>query len=164
MMRARNITILQTSRERQRGLAAMEFAIALPLLILLALAVTELGRGLYQYNTLTKAVRQGVRHLSDVAIGTVGHIDISGHIADTQNLVVYGDVDGGTTPVLPGFSTANVTVGTVNVTLPGGGITPNHVQVSASYTFTPLFPALSNLGYAMVPTMTASVVERALTL
>lgn len=148
----------------------MEFAIALPLIILLALAVTELGRGLYQYNTLTKAVHQGARYLGDVAIGNSKIIAIDDHIAETKNLVVYGDVDGGTIPVLPGFSTANVTVSTVDVTLPGdtalagGGLSPNHVQVSATYTFTPLFPALANLGYSMVPTMTASVVERALTL
>lgn len=161
MMPSRSLNF-HSGRKQQRGLAAMEFAIALPLIILLALAVTELGRGLYQYNTLTKAVHQGVRHLSDVAIGPVGTIDIGPHVAATQNLVVYGDTGGGATPVLPGFTTADVSVSAVDVPLPGGGISPNHVEVSASYTFTPLFPALSALGYSMVPTMTASIVERAL--
>ena len=151
-----------SGRKQQRGLAATEFAIALPLIVLLALAVTELGRGLYQYNTLTKAVRQGARHLSDVAIGPVGTIDIAPHIAATQNLVVYGDTGGGATPMLPGLTTADVSISTVDVPLPSGGISPNHIEVSATYTFTPLFPALSSLGYSMVPTMTASVVERAL--
>ena len=163
MMRAKMISSLYSSRHRQRGLATMEFAIALPLIILLALAVTELGRGLYQYNTLTKAVRDGARYLSNVAVGPFGTVDINPHITDTINLVVYGDVDGGT-PVLPNFDPANVTVSAVDVPLPGGGISPNHVRVSATYTFTPLFPALSNLGYSMVPTMTASTVERALAL
>jgi len=162
MMPTRN-TRPGTPRNRQRGLATMEFAIALPLIILIALAVTELGRGLYQYNTLTKAVRDGARYLSNVAVGPLGIVDIGPHVTDTQNIVVYGDIDGGSS-VLPGLAPANVTVTAINVALPGGGINPNHVRVSATYTFTPLFPALSSLGYSMVPTMTASTVQRALAL
>jgi hypothetical protein len=163
MMRTGKKTILHTSRDRQRGLAAIEFAIALPLIILIALAVTELGRGLYQYNTLTKAVRDGARYLSNVAVGPLGIVDIGPLVSDTKNIVVYGDINGGT-PVLPNFAPADVTVSTVDVPLPGGGISPNHVRVSATYTFTPLFPALSSLGYSMLPAMTASTVERALAL
>lgn len=149
---------------RQRGLAAMEFVIALPLIVLIALGVTELGRGLYQYNTLTKAVHDGARYLSDVAIGPLGIIDTGPHEAAARNLVVYGNTGGGSTPVLPGLATGNVTISTVAVTLLGGGISPNHVEVSATYTFTPLFPALSALGYSMVPSMTASATQRALAL
>lgn len=173
-MMTRMIT-LPKGLERQQGLAAMEFAITLPLIILIALAVTELGRGLYQYNTLTKAVQDGARYLSDNSINTLGLLDIT--LIDTANgqaidenakrLVVYGDIDGGT-PVLSNFDTATVTVTAIDVfmpgasTLPGGDISPNHVRVSATYTFEPLFPALSALGYSMVPTMTASAVGRAL--
>jgi len=162
MMAARKLG-LYTNGNRQRGLAAMEFAIALPLIMLVTLAVTELGRGLYQYNTLTKAVQDGARYLSNVAVGPLGIVDIGPHIGDTQNIVVYGDIDGGTS-VLPGLAPGDITVSAVDVALPGGGISPNHVRVSATYTFTPLFPALSVLGYSMVPAMTASTVERALAL
>lgn len=155
---------MHSGKKKLRGMAAMELVIVLPVIILIALGVTELGRGLYQYNTLHKAVRDGARYLSDVAIGPLGTVDISPYISDTQNLVVYGDVDGGSTPLLPGLSTSDVTVNTIDVILPGGGITTNHIQVDADFTFVPLFPALSALGYSMVPTMTASTIERALTL
>jgi len=151
-------------KQGQKGLAVVEFAIILPVLVLAALAVVGRGRGLYQYNTLNKSVHDGARFLSDVAIGSLGTIDITLHESDTQNLVVYGDVDGGTAPLLPGLSTGDVTVSTIAVTLPGGGIITNHIEVSADYTFVPLFPALSALGYSMVPTMRASAVERALKL
>ena len=154
----------RNGKSGQSGLAVVEFAIVLPLIVLLALAVTELGRGLYQYNTLTKAVRDGVRHLSDVAIDTLGQVDITPHVSDVQNLVVYGDVDGGTAPILPGLSTSDVAVTAIAVTLPSGGITTNHVEVSADFNFVPLFPALSVLGYSMIPTMTTSAIERALAL
>jgi len=155
---------MRCGKQRQQGLAVVEFAIILPVIVLIALGVTELGRGLYQYNTLTKSVRDGVRYLSDVAIGPLGTVDIGPYTTNTQNLVVYGDVDGGTTPVLPGLTTGDVSVTAVAVTLPGGGITTNHVQVSADFTFVPLFPALSALGYSMVPTMSASSIERAMAL
>jgi hypothetical protein len=155
---------MRSHKAKQQGLAVVEFAIVLPVIVLIALAVTELGRGLYQYNTLTKAVRDGARYLSDVAVVPPGIVDISPFVSNTQNLVVYGDVDGGSTPVLPGLSTGDVSVNAIAVTLPGGGITTNHIQVSATHTFVPLFPALSSLGYSMVPTMTASTIQRALTL
>jgi Flp pilus assembly protein TadG len=160
----KKVVQMRYCKQKQQGLAVVEFAIILPLIVLIALAVTELGRGLYQYNTLTKAVRDGARYLSDVAIGPLGTVDISPYITSTQNLVVYGDVDGGSTPVLRGLSTGDVSVNTLAVTLPGGGITTNHIQVSANFTFVPLFPALSALGYSMVPSMTASTIQRALTL
>ena len=155
---------MRFGKQRQQGLAAMEFAIILPVIVLITLAVAELGRGLYQYNTLNKSVRDGARYLSDVAIGPLGTVDISPYITNTQNLVVFGDIDGGSTPVLPGLLPGDVAVNAIAVTLPGGGITTNHVEVSADFTFIPLFPALSALGYSMVPTLTASTVERALTL
>ena len=42
----------------QRGLAMVEFAIALPLLVLMLLGIAEFGRLLYQYNTLLQASRE----------------------------------------------------------------------------------------------------------
>ena len=165
----------------QQGLATVEFAIVLPLIILIALAVTELGRGLYQYNTLTKAVHDGVRYLSDKVLDESGILDLtmndpnpSGNglslEENTKNLVIYGDVNGGATPVLPFDSPEDftVTVTAIDVALPGdalipgGGISPNHVRVSATYTFSPLFPALQNLGYQLIPEITVSATERAL--
>ena len=149
--------------ERQSGLAVVEFAIILPFIILMALAVTELGRGLYQYNTLTKAVRDGARYLSGTAVDAAGDVDVSPYTTNVQNLVVYGDIDGDGTPLLPGLSTGNVIVSAIDVTMPGGStLSPNHVQVTASYNFVPLFPALSALGYSMIPTMNATAIERAL--
>ncbi|MEJ2115423.1 MAG: pilus assembly protein, partial [Gammaproteobacteria bacterium] len=72
----------------QGGLAAVEFVVILPILLLLMLASAELGRAFYQYNTLTKTVRDGARYLADNSlIGTTGLIDITGEASNTQNLV-----------------------------------------------------------------------------
>lgn len=163
----------------QQGLASVEFAIILPLIVLIALSVAELGRGLYQYNTLSKSVQDGVRYLSDKVVDDSGVLldilivdgdNLRTLEANTKNLVVFGDISGGGTPVIPGLALNNVSVTAIDVpmpgdtALPGGGISPNHVKVSATYNFSPLFPALSNLGYQLIPSITVSAVQRALSI
>ena len=48
----------------QRGIAAIEMVITLPVLLLLLVGMAELGRAFYQYNTLTKSIRAGIRGIS----------------------------------------------------------------------------------------------------
>jgi Flp pilus assembly protein TadG len=85
---------------RQTGVALIEFAFVLPLLLVLSLTATELGRAVYRYNTSAKAVRDAVRYLSVQTPGT--------HLAEARNLVVYGN-PAGTGPLLDSaLTTANV--------------------------------------------------------
>lgn len=85
---------------RQGGAALVELALVLPLLMLLTLITTEFGRAMYQYNTITKSVRDAVRYLSVQAPGT--------QIAQAKNLVVYGQTTQGQTPLTIGLSVSNV--------------------------------------------------------
>jgi Flp pilus assembly protein TadG len=73
-------------KTRQHGVALVEFAFVLPLLLVLSLTSAELGRAVYRYNTTAKAVRDAVRFLSVQTPGT--------HIADARNLILYGNVAG----------------------------------------------------------------------
>lgn len=59
----------RTSRNGQRGVAAVEFGILLVPLVLMLFGLTEYGRAIYQYNTLVKASRDAARYLSSVAPG-----------------------------------------------------------------------------------------------
>ena len=160
--------IMTINKGLQKGLAAVEFAIALPLIALIALAVTELGRGLYHYNTLSKAVHDGARFLADDIFIELPFSDVptilrnnTSLVTQTKNLVVSGDVDGGTA-LLKGLDIGTVTVGSVPVTMSDGSV-DNHIVVTATYTFPSLlFPDLSVLGYSMSPTFTVTAVERAL--
>ena len=45
----------------ERGAAAVEFALVLPILVVLAFGIIDFGRLLYTYNNLTSAVREGAR-------------------------------------------------------------------------------------------------------
>jgi Flp pilus assembly protein TadG len=121
-------------RTRQAGTAALELAIALPVLLLLLVATAEVGRLLSQYDTLTKSVRDAARFLASNALGgTTGVVAITPQVqTQTQNLVVTGNINGSGGALLPGLVAANVTVTTVDST---------HVSVSAAYTYQPLLGA-----------------------
>jgi Flp pilus assembly protein TadG len=85
---------------RQQGSALVEFALVLPLLLILSIVITEMGRAYYQYNTLAKSVREAARFLSVRSPGV--------DIALAKNIIVYGNPAGGSNVQLAGLSTANI--------------------------------------------------------
>jgi len=48
-------------RERRKGQALVEFALVIPLFLLLLVGLFDLGRAVFAYNTLTNAAREGAR-------------------------------------------------------------------------------------------------------
>lgn len=48
-------------RRRDRGQSLVEFSLVLPVFLLLLIALFDLGRGVFAYNTLTNAAREGAR-------------------------------------------------------------------------------------------------------
>jgi len=87
-------------KNAQTGVAIIEFALILPLLLVLSMMAIEFGRAMYQYNALAKSVRDAARYLSFQLPGS--------HITEARNLVVYGNLTGGGTPLLPGLTAAHV--------------------------------------------------------
>jgi Flp pilus assembly protein TadG len=148
------------TRSSQRGLAMIEFAISVPVLLFLMLATAEIGRMLFQYNTLTKTVRDGARYAAtSAAVGSTRVVNITPAVrTETRNLVVTGNRIGTGAALLPGLTVNNVTVTDV-----GNGF----VQVAATYTYLPILGATLptfGLGAPVNLTMTlpATVVMRAL--
>ena len=98
-----NRTTITKHHRGQSGVAAIEFAILIVPMMLMLFGVTEYGRAIYQYNTITKSVRDATRYLSTVAPGT-GH-------AEARNLVVCGSTAAcGTSTLAPGLTTGMVAV------------------------------------------------------
>lgn len=122
------------SVRKSRGVAMVEFMIVLPVILLITFGVTELGRAIIQYNTLTKALEGGARHAAAYGLlGTAGSVFIDPTLdAEIRNLVVYGDTPGSGTPVLQGFDPAQISI---TETAPGW------IEISAVY---PYVPALGN--------------------
>lgn len=128
--------------KQQSGVAAVEMALLLPLLLLLAFGITEFGRAIYQYNTLAKAVRDGARHLSQYEPGDATRA------AEAASLVVCGAIRcDNRPPLVPGMSASYVRVydrtthPDYNLQSTGRG-TLNLVRVEVrDYTFRSLVPA-----------------------
>jgi len=87
-------------RQAQRGVAIVEFALILPLLLVMTFITTEFGRAVYQYNTIAKSVRDAARYLSIQTPNT--------HLAEAANLVVYGNTAGTGSPLALGLTTSHV--------------------------------------------------------
>jgi Flp pilus assembly protein TadG len=131
-------------RTRQRGVALVEFAFVLPLLLVLSLISVELGRAVYRYNTTAKVVRDAVRYLSMQTPGT--------HIAEARNLILYGNV-AGSGPLLDSALTAS------NVALPTwqtAGSDPVINTVTVRVTGYQFQPMIANMFGARFTTITFS--------
>jgi Flp pilus assembly protein TadG len=89
-------------RHKQLGAAMVEFALVMPFLLILTFIATEYGRALYQYNTLTKSIRDAARYLS---VQTPGD---STKFATAKNLAVYGNPAGTGTPLAYGLSVSQI--------------------------------------------------------
>jgi Flp pilus assembly protein TadG len=150
----------QTSLSRQRGAVLVEMVLVTPILLFLMLATAEVSRAFIDHNTLTKAVRTGVRYVAANAFqGTTGVVWISAALrAETQNLVVYGNTAGTGTPVLPGLGPANITVTEIGT---------NDIQVTVAHPISGLLgPVLSSFygggNFSLVHNLEATVTMRAL--
>jgi TadE-like protein len=150
----------QLDYRKQRGIAMTEFAIVLPVLLLLLFGITELGRALVRYNTLTKAVQDGARYAAAYALlGTTGAVNVDAQLLTaTRNVVVYGNTAGTGQAALQGLLPSQIQL--IDV----GG---DQIRVDAAYPYQPLFGiALPNFGLgSSISTgfvMQASVSMRAL--
>lgn len=95
-------------RNRQGGVAAVEFAILLLFVLLPVLfGVLEFGRMMYEYNTITKATRDAARLMSTQ---TPTDSDYPALVTSARNLAVYGNQAGTGAPLLPGLTTAMVSM------------------------------------------------------
>jgi hypothetical protein len=120
----------------------------------------ELTRAFIDHNTLTKAVRNGARHVAANAYqGTTGVVNVNATLsAEARNLVAFGNIAGLGSPVLPGLSAADITVTDIGA---------NNIRVTAAYTISGILgPVLRSFSGGpdinMVHNLQATVTMRAL--
>lgn len=104
-------------KHSEKGQSILEMSLALPILLLILVAIVDLARAFDAYIVLTNAVREGARY---------GSRDPSMNVSDIQNLVV-ADVTGSGTNVsnMDDFAPGNVTV----------AVGTSAVTVTATYDF-----------------------------
>ncbi|MBT2333886.1 pilus assembly protein [Variovorax paradoxus] len=136
-------------KHKQAGAALVEFALILPLLLILTFITTEFSRALYQYNTLAKSVRDAARYLSTQSPGT--------KIDESKNLVVYGSLANTGSPLAFGLARdqiktpewklkgANPVINTVTISIAGCATSP-----PPCYKFVPLMNSAFGLNFGTV--------------
>ena len=152
--------ISRNSGSFQRGAVLVEMVLVTPILLAMMMLTAEITRAFVDHNTLTKAVRNGARYVAANALqGTTGVIAVGGILAaETRNLVVYGNVAGLGTPVLPGLTAADITVTDVGA---------DNIRVSAAHSITGILgPVMRSFtggpDMNMVHNLQATVTMRAL--
>src|SRR5947209_18067517 len=123
----------------QRGATLVEFAIGATVFLTAMFAVLEFGRALWVHNALADAARRGARYAILQCAPTDGACAGSASSVDrTKNVVVYGDPNGGTKPLVDNLTTANV-----NISYSGFGLDKGAVSVSITgYQFQFVLPLL----------------------
>jgi Flp pilus assembly protein TadG len=120
------------------GAAAVEFALVLPLLLLLVSAIIDFGRIYFEQSTLSGAAREGVRL---VALGKIVGPDIADAVDNAAGMSGL-DVDVEIRSVVTTVETAGV-IG-VDVTLPACTVgDPVTVIVRSDFSFWTPLPALA---------------------
>jgi hypothetical protein len=117
----------------ERGNALLEFALGWSILWALFAGIYQFGYSFYVYNTVLTSVANAAELGSKMTYDTASP---STYTTALQNMVVYGSTTAGTTPIVRGLATTNVTV-TVNLagTIPSDvTITINNYNIDAVFT------------------------------
>jgi len=120
-----------------RGQSLVEFALVLPILVILIFGIIDFGMGLRSYISLTNATREGARF---AAVGNVPG-SYPGDCTGTVNKTVVGRV----CTAIEGLDLAEVDI--VSVEYPNGQAPGNSVIVSAQYTYNYITPLGDLVGF-----------------
>jgi CBS domain containing-hemolysin-like protein len=110
------------SINKQKGTSTVEFAMLVPILLMLIFMVTELGTMFYRLNAMTKSVQVAARYLSDISVNP----NIALTNAQVKNLICSGTIGGAGTEIIPECQLKLVLD-------PPPSAASGHVAVSASY-------------------------------
>ena len=124
-------------RRSQRGQSLVEFALVLPILLILVLGIVDFGMGLRAYVTLTNATREGARFAAVGNPAGTYPADCTGSSSDSAVGRVCTTLSG---LDLDGMQT-------VSVVYPDGQLPGNSVVVSADYQYEFITPLSAVAGF-----------------
>ena len=127
---ARKPTLLRRFFRGGRGQSLVEFALTLPILMILIFGIIDFGMGLRSYISLTNATREGARFAAVGNIAGAYPTDCDGSTSTT--------VIGRVCVAMEGLNLSDLQV--VSVSYPDGQEPGNQVVVSAQYTYNYITP------------------------
>jgi len=121
---------LRRIQKASKGQSLVEFAMVLPLLVILIFGIIDFGMGLRSYISLTNATREGARFAAVGNVAGAYPVDCDG----ATNTTVIGRV----CVAIDGLDLT--ALDDVSVTYPDGQAPGNSVVVAAQYTYTFITP------------------------
>jgi Flp pilus assembly protein TadG len=102
-------TAAKRRHKRERGQNLVEFALVLPIFLVIVFGIIDFGMGLKSWIQVTNAAREGARYAAVTCATADADIDLvkDRAVASSADLVAAGDVD---VTNCPGDSTESVTV------------------------------------------------------
>jgi Flp pilus assembly protein TadG len=148
---------------RQRGAAMVEFAIVLPLLLVIFFGLVETGRALILQHQLLRQTEAAARYLGRAYQGLNADCSIGPNWSSASDvaaaLLVYGSEAAGSTPLIADMESDDVDTAAEQRTVPGFG-NACVVTVTASVAYPSIFgDTIPLLGIAQ-PTLQARSEER----
>jgi hypothetical protein len=130
---------MRTNKQNRRGQALVEFALILPLLLLVIIGVFEFGRVVFVYANLFNATREGVRY------GLTNPQDYNGILQHAQDKVAMVALNPGNDLAVKmdaGPGSGSVCIMDVGNTCPDYAEVGNRVLVEITYNLQPMTPLL----------------------
>ncbi len=141
----------RATREPEMGQTAVEFALTVPVIILVIFGIFDFGRAVWYYNTLSEAAREGTRYAmvhGATSSSPVGP-GASSYTAPNRDTIVEGVVE----RYAFGMDVSQVTV--LSTWPDGGNKSGQRVNVEVQYTYAPLTGVI--LGGISIPLRSVAV-------
>jgi TadE-like protein len=155
------VSRLLSARRRRRGQGLVEFALVIPIFLLVLFGLIDVGRYVYLNSTLSQAAREGAR-LGSVEVSYRGSTDpacgaIGGPVCPANDTVLRADITAAANRMMSPFGS----VGSVQISCVQKGTTPptgswvgtvcnfnapgSIISVRVTASFTPITPLISQI-------------------
>ena len=137
--------LLRVFRRREQGQALVEFALISIVFFILVFGMIDVGRAVWNYNTLAQATREGTRYAIVHGSNSSSPSGPGNEAAVVNTVQTYGG----------GLNPAQLTV---NATWLGGSNAPgSDITVTSQYTYEPIFNFLGIVSFNMTSTSTMQI-------
>jgi Flp pilus assembly protein TadG len=150
---------MHKSIERTEGQSAVEFALSIPILVMLLIGILDLGRGIHYYNTISYLAREGAR--TGIVLKTTTDWGTAGNSPGTYSApAVYSGTNTIVGKIASEAKTLDLAATRVTISAPAG--TNRYLElplaVRVDYGFSPLYA--NWIGSAGTITLTAQATMR----
>jgi hypothetical protein len=119
----------------RRGVSAVEFALCVPIALVLLVGLCEMGRAWAQNLALHKGVEAGVRFAAQSALRLSGSA-----LASAENLVKRGTLDASAPLLLDKWNDGGARLTFTTRAFSTGGVSGQVVRAEAAVPYAPIFP------------------------